>query len=47
MLQEQDPAAEVTVTIEVQSGAGISEEAIEKRIVEGFDQLGITLRWEA
>ena len=46
VLQEQDAGAEVTVVIEVSSGAGIPADVLEKRIVEAFDQLGITVRWE-
>lgn len=45
VLQEQDAGAEVTVTIEVSSDAGISEEALNQRIVEGFSQLGIAVEW--
>ena len=47
VLQEQDAGAEVTVIIEVDSGAGIPTDVLEKRIVEAFDQLGITVHWEA
>ena len=39
--------AEVTVVIEVDSNAGIPTDVLEKRIVEAFDQLGISVRWEA
>lgn len=46
VLQEQDAGAEVSVTIEVSSDAGISEEALNQRIVEGFSQLGITVEWQ-
>ena len=46
VLQEQDAGAEVSVTIEVSSDAGISEEALNQRIVEGFSQLGIAVEWE-
>lgn len=45
VLQEQDAGAEVSVTIEVSSEAGISEEALDRRIVEGFSQLGIAVEW--
>ena len=45
VLQEQDAGAEVSVTIEVSSAAGISEDALNQRIVEGFSQLGITVEW--
>ena len=46
VLQEQDAGAEVSVTIEVSSDAGISEEALNQRIVEGFSQLGIPVEWQ-
>ena len=46
VLQEQDAGAEVNVTIEVSSDAGISEEALNQRIVEGFSQLGIAVEWQ-
>ena len=46
VLQEQDVGAEVSVTIEVSSEAGISEEALNQRIVEGFGQLGIAVEWQ-
>ena len=46
VLQEQDAGAEVSVTIEVTSDAGISQDALDQRIVEAFDQLGIAVRWE-
>ena len=45
VLQEQDAGAKVSVTIEVSSAAGISEDALNQRIVEGFNQLGITVEW--
>ena len=45
VLQEQDAGAEVSVTIEVSSDAGIPEDILDQRIVEAFDQLGITIRW--
>ena len=46
VLQEQDAGAEVNVTIEVSSDTGISQEVLDQRIVEAFDQLGITIAWE-
>jgi hypothetical protein len=46
VLQEQDAATELRVTIEVSSDAGIPEDVIAKRIVEGLEQLGITVEWE-
>ena len=45
VLQEQDAGAEVNVTIEVSSDAGISQDALNQRIVEGFSQLGIAVEW--
>ena len=44
-LQEQDAAAEVNVTIDVSSKAGIPQDILEQRIVEGLDQLGIEVKW--
>ena len=46
VLQDQDAGAEVRVTVEVNSEAGIPEDILNERIVEAFDQLGITVRWE-
>ncbi len=46
VLQEQDAGAEVQFTIQVSSEAGIGQDVLEHRIVEGFDQLGITVEWE-
>ena len=46
VLQEQDPLAELSLIIDVSSGAGVSEEALERRIVEGLEQLGIAVTWE-
>jgi ribosomal protein L21E len=45
-LQEVDVGAEVNITIDVSSSAGIPEDILENRIVEGLDQLGIVVRWE-
>ena len=46
VLQEQDAGAEVQVTIQVTSGRGIPEDLLDRRIVEAFEQLGITVSWE-
>lgn len=46
VLQEQDAGARLTVTIEVTSTAGIAAEVLDRRIVEAFEQLGISVRWE-
>lgn len=45
VIQEQDAGAEVTVTIEVSSEAGIPEEILNGRIVEGLEQLDINVDW--
>ncbi len=45
VLQEQDSATRITVTIDVTS-AGIPGEALDTRIIEGLDQLGIDVTWE-
>ena len=45
VLQEQDAVAELSVTIEVTSDAGISQDVLNQRIVEAFEQLGISVRW--
>jgi len=47
VIQEQDAGAEVVLELDVSSQAGVSEEALEKRIVEGLEQLGINASWEA
>lgn len=46
VLQEQDAGAEFVLSMEVTSSTGISEEALQRRIVEAFDQLGIRVEWE-
>jgi hypothetical protein len=46
VIQEQDAGAEVDIVVEVTSGAGIAEDVITKRILEAFDQLGISVKWE-
>jgi len=46
VLQDQDAGAEVNVTIEVSSAAGISQDVLDQRIVEAFSQLGIAISWE-
>jgi len=47
VIQEQDAGAEVMLEFDVSSTVGVSEEALEKRIVEGLEQLGIQVSWEA
>ncbi len=44
-LQDADAGAEIQLTIQVSSEAGIGEDVLERRIVEGFDQLGIEVEW--
>lgn len=46
VLQGQDAAAKLSITIEVSSDAGISAETVEKQIVEGLEQLNIGVTWE-
>ena len=46
VIQDQDAGAEINLTIEVTSDAGISEESLNQRIVEGFSQLGIDVDWQ-
>ena len=46
VLQDQDAGAEVHVTIQVTSETGISEDVLDRRIVEAFEQLGVTVVWE-
>ena len=46
VLQDQDAGAELSLTIEVTSDAGISQDILDQRIVEAFDQLGISVSWE-
>ena len=46
VLQEQDAGAEINITIDVSSAAGISEDVLNARIVEAFDQLGISIDWQ-
>ena len=45
VLQEQDAGAEIQLTIQVSSEAGIGRDILVERIVEGFDQLGIAVDW--
>lgn len=47
VLQEQDAAATLSLIIDATSDAGISEEVLNRRIVEGLEQLGIRVEWEA
>ena len=45
VLQDQDAGAEIQLTIQVSSEAGIGRDVLEERIVQGFDQLGIAIDW--
>ena len=47
VLAQQDPAAAVDLMITVRSEAGISGETLDSRIVEGLEQLGIAVEWDA
>jgi uncharacterized protein DUF499/HEPN superfamily Swt1-like protein len=47
VLQDQDAGADLTIQISVSSDAGISEDALERRIVEGLEQLGINASWDS
>ena len=46
VLQEQVAGAELEISIEVQSGAGIPADVLEQRIVQGLEQLQISVEWE-
>lgn len=46
VLQEQDAATEISLTIEATSSNGLSAEILANRIVVAFDQLGVTVTWE-
>ncbi|MBE7520719.1 MAG: DUF499 domain-containing protein [Thermoflexaceae bacterium] len=45
-LQEADPGTRLSLSIDVSSDAGIPEDVLERRIREGFEQLGINVDWE-
>lgn len=45
-LQEADPGSRLTLSVDVSSEAGIPEDILERRIREGFEQLGISVEWE-
>lgn len=46
VIQEHDAGARVVLHIEIDSDAGIPEDEIERRILEGLEQLGIDASWE-
>jgi len=46
VIQEHDAGARIVLHIEIESDAGIPEDDIERRILEGLQQLGIDAMWE-
>lgn len=46
VLQEKDPNAKVTVTVNLTTESGIDDETITNRIVEGLDMLNIQVDWD-
>ena len=46
-IQDQDAGAELAITIEVRSEAGITVDLLDDRIVQGLEQLGIGIDWDA
>jgi hypothetical protein len=47
VLQDHDAGVELVIEIDVSSQAGVPEEALDRRIIEGLEQLGIHASWEA
>lgn len=47
VLQQQDAGAEVQISILVRSDPGIPEDVLDRQIVEAFEQLGVSVEWEA
>ena len=47
VLQQQDAGAEVQLSILVRSEPGIPEDILDRQIVEAFEQLGVSVSWEA
>ncbi len=45
VLQEEDAAAELELTIHVKSERGISQDVLTDKILEAFDQLGLSVDW--
>lgn len=43
---QQDAATELSLTIDVTTNTGVSEDILKDRIAEAFDQLGIQVTWE-
>jgi hypothetical protein len=46
ILQNQDAGSTVNVSIDIHSAAGIPQEVLEKQIVEAFEQLNLSIKWE-
>lgn len=46
VIQEKDAGAQLAITMDVVSPAGIPQDVLEQRIVQGMEQLGITVTWE-
>jgi len=44
VIQEYDAGAEVSLSIEIESDAGIPDDVLKKRIIEGLEMLGIQVR---
>ena len=47
VLQQQDAVAELQLSILVRSDPGIPEDILDRQIVEAFEQLGVSVEWEA
>jgi hypothetical protein len=47
VLQEQDATATLSITIDAVSDAGIDADVLDRRIVEGLEQLHIDVTWQA
>ena len=46
VIQEHDAGARIVLHIEIDSDAGIPQDEVERRILEGLEQLGIDASWE-
>jgi len=46
VLQQEDAVAELDLTIHVTSERGISEDVLTDKILEAFDQLGVSVNWD-
>jgi hypothetical protein len=45
VIQEHDAGARITLHVDIDSDAGIPRDEIERRIVQGLDQLEISVEW--